>query len=88
MSRSIFGCYYPPGAANDPSAPYNQGDEPCEVCGNFPDDCICPECPKCGNCGDPTCYDTTSPHYHGLVRSSEQIESLAKKEAEWEERNR
>lgn len=86
--RSMFGWSYPPGAANDPNAPYNQGDEPCEVCGNFPDDCICPECPECGDYGNPACYDTTSSHYHGLTRTQEQIDSLAQKEKEWEERNR
>ncbi len=28
MSDRLFGWDYPPGAANDPRAPYNQGDEP------------------------------------------------------------
>jgi hypothetical protein len=28
MSRSVFGWSYPPGAANDPYAPYNQVDGP------------------------------------------------------------
>jgi hypothetical protein len=33
MSRSIFGWSYPPGAENDPNAPYNQPDPvPCKRC--------------------------------------------------------
>lgn len=39
MSRSIFGWDYPPGAENDPNAPYNQVDEDdietCEICGEL-----------------------------------------------------
>jgi hypothetical protein len=53
---SIFGWSYPPGAANDPNAPWNQGDGPCDVCGEPVDACICPECPVCGAQGDPACY--------------------------------
>lgn len=79
----IFGWSYPPGAANDPNAPWNQQDEPCEVCGEFPDNCICPECPVCTEIGNKDCYE-----HHGLVRTQEQIDSLAKKEAEWEEKCR
>ena len=53
----IFGWSYPPGAANDPNAPYNQiYDHPCQVCGQFESHCICPECPVCEAIGDPTCY--------------------------------
>lgn len=33
--RSKFGWHYPPGAANDPSAPWNQPEPP--------------ECPECGS---------------------------------------
>jgi len=35
MSRSVFGWDYPPGAANDPNAPWNQEDPPeeCPMCG-------------------------------------------------------
>jgi hypothetical protein len=75
----IFGWSYPPGAANDPNAPYNQTDQPCEVCGKFPDNCICPECPNCGAYGDPHCYDN-----HGLVRTEAQTCSYA----EYEEQQR
>lgn len=46
---------------------------PCEVCGKFPDDCICPECPTCGSCGDPNCYLK-----HGLIRSDAQAEGRKK----------
>lgn len=56
MSRSIFGWDYPPGAANDPNAPWNQVDPPCAICGKEAGVCICPECPTCGAQGDPGCY--------------------------------
>ena len=28
----------------------------CEICDNWPDDCICPACPRCGSRGDSDCY--------------------------------
>jgi len=71
MSRSIFGWSYPPGAVNDPFAPWNIEDGPCRVCGQSVDDCICPECPECGEVGNPTCYGGTLPH---LKITREQIE--------------
>ena len=78
MEGSIFGWSYPPGVS---SVPGDEPDPPCEVCGGYPElDCICPECPVCGTFGDPLCYEK-----HGLVRTSEQIEQLARKEKEWEE---
>ena len=80
---SLFGWSYPPGAANDPNAPYNQVDLPCAVCGDDVGDCTCPECPKCGSFGDPDCYTK-----HGLVLTPEQKFSLAWNEAHWEEQAR
>lgn len=80
--RSIFGWSYPPGAANDPSAPYNQVDPPCGVCGHDCEACICPECPVCGAQGDPGCYDA-----HGLERTPAQVDSLREAEARWEAEN-
>lgn len=79
----IFGWSYPAGAENDPNAPYNQEDSPCEVCGLFPDSCICPECPVCGSYGDPACYDGIIPN-HGLIRSEEQEASFDKYKASQE----
>lgn len=76
----IFGWSYPPGAANDPFAPYNQVDPPCAICGNFEEECICPECTVCGSIGDETCYTR-----HGMVRSIAQVESLAAAEKRWAE---
>lgn len=70
--RSIFGWSYPPGAANDPNAPWNQEDPPCDVCGMDCYSCVCPECHICGVSGDPLCYE-----YHGLVRSQAQIDGMA-----------
>jgi len=43
-------------------------DNPCEMCGNHPDNCICPECPVCQAYGDPACYKN-----HGLICTSAQI---------------
>jgi hypothetical protein len=48
------------------------GEAPCEVCGLWCDDCICPECPDCGEQGNPHCYEG-----HGLVRTQAQIDNLA-----------
>jgi hypothetical protein len=80
----IFGWSYPPGAAGDPNAPYNQTDEPCAMCGKWSDDCICPECPECGEHGNPKCYvNSESDTRHGLLPSREQIVSLAEAAAQW-----
>lgn len=55
---STFGWSYPPGAASDPFAPYNQIDDPvCEVCGVSDDDCDCPECGVCGLRGANACNE-------------------------------
>lgn len=61
--RGIFGWDYPPGAGNDPMAPWNQEDPPCEVCEQDVDSCTCPECPVCQTVGDPICYQQ-----HGLSK--------------------
>ena len=50
-----FGWSYPPGAANDPNAPWNQEEGPCEVCSKPVDCCECAECPTCGEIGNPDC---------------------------------
>lgn len=56
-------------------------EERCQVCGNYADNCVCPECPVCGSTGDAACYEG-----HGLVRNAEQEASLqASMEAEAEE---
>jgi hypothetical protein len=68
---------YPPGAENDPRAPWNQKEGPCEVCGLDIDHCICPECPECGEVGDPSCYGR-----HGLVLSDEQRASKERADRE------
>lgn len=76
----IFGWDYPPGAANDPNAPWNQIEGPCDICAQDVDSCICPECPFCGGYGDPACYLD-----HGLRRSEEQkfLKEIA--ERQWAE---
>ena len=66
MSRNVFGWSYPPGAAGDPNAPWNQTDEgPCAVCANGVEDCCCPECPVCGEQGNPKCYSTPTKFHKG-----------------------
>jgi hypothetical protein len=78
----IFGWSYPPGAANDPSAPYNQDDPPCSICGREVDDCVCPECPHCGTIGDPSCYvDDERSENHGLTLSDAQVASAQERRA-------
>lgn len=75
----IFGWDLPPGCSyND--LPGNQPDPPCDICGNDFDSCICPTCPVCEGIGDLYCYEA-----HGLVRTEEQILSLAYAEACWED---
>ena len=60
----IFGWSLPPGVSmNDIDPP----ERPCEVCGLFPDDCICPQCSVCHSYGDPICYEK-----HGLKRNKDQ----------------
>lgn len=73
---SIFGWSLPPGCNSLPG----EEEYPCEVCGLFPDYCICPECPECGTQGDPECYES-----HGLVRTDEQIATLSQKQKDWEQ---
>lgn len=80
----IFGWSLPPGCGKLPG----EEEYPCDLCGEFPDNCICPECPTCGSVGDVACYDPNSRHFHGMVRSQEQILTLAHNEALWEEDNR
>lgn len=53
----------------------NLDDLSCDVCGKFPDDCICPECHYCGAQGDPRCYIENS--QCGLIRTPEQGASFA-----------
>lgn len=81
MSRGMFGWSYPPGAASDPNAPYNQEDPPCEVCGKHVDDCICPVCLSCGCQGDPKCYANGdfdgAYNGHGLILTPEQTAARA-----------
>lgn len=70
----IFGWDYPPGVSSVPG----DEDTPCQVCGEMPDSCICPECPICGAQGDLACYKE-----HGMVMTQQQIDSLAAAEARW-----
>ena len=78
MNRSVFGWSYPPGAANDPNAPWNLDEGPCAVCGKSVDDCICPECSTCKAMGDLTCY-VPGPSNHRMKLTKEQ--AVARQEA-------
>jgi hypothetical protein len=86
----IFGWSYPPGAANDPYAPYNQTGGICEVCGYGDTKCVCPECPKCGETGNPACYGGEPGHEMLKSRVQEigyakrQIQELKERIAEHE----
>lgn len=53
MSRHLFGWSLPPGVSIRDIDPPEQ---PCSICGEFSDRCICPECPTCNASGDPECY--------------------------------
>ena len=84
MNRNIFGWSYPPGAENDPNAPWNQDEGPCAVCAKGVEDCICPECSICGGQGDPNCYEPKGEHWegkqgHGLRLNKEQ--AISRQEA-------
>jgi hypothetical protein len=80
--RGMFGWSYPPGAASDPNAPWNQEDPPCDICKRDPFDCICPECPVCGACGDPLCYDEKGNIGDCAYKSPMQPGALMRRQAE------
>jgi len=98
MSRSMC-----PSQSMSPSAPWNQEAGPCEVCGQFEDDCVCPECLVCGGYGDPYCYSDADPNgtpvdrtrnrgsygtaSHGLFRSFAQVALYAESERLIKEEN-
>lgn len=67
---------YPPGAASDPYAPYNQPVGPCEICYKAVENCVCDACPECDSVGDPKCYQE-----HGLLLNENQRAAI-------EERNK
>jgi len=52
---------------------------PCEICGEHPDNCICPECHICGEIGYKRCYVN-----HGMTRTEEQKFSLECANRKWE----
>lgn len=93
----MFGWSLPAGCG---SLPGEEADPPCAVCGLEAGACICPECLECGEQGNPQCYADKDPEgniretngteagqehpHHGLRRSQEQVDSLARMKAEWE----
>lgn len=74
-----FGWSLPPGVTHRMIDEAYGREEPCEICGKWVDDCICPECSVCEAYGDPRCYKE-----HGLEMTKEQIESKKKFEDEEE----
>ncbi len=81
---SAFGWSLPPGCG---TLPGEEAEVPCQTCGKNLDDCICPECAVCGSVGDPDCYIREGKIHHGLVKTQEQIDSLAAAEKQWAEDN-
>jgi hypothetical protein len=73
--RNIFGWSYPPGCSG---TPWDDPDPPCEVCGEDPYYCICPECPVCNDVGNRLCYIN-----HGLHRSELQKFYLECNKRDW-----
>lgn len=59
MTRHLFGWDYPPGAENDPNAPWNQKDPPeCVSCG----DALGENCTRgCAKHGGPVCDSCRCP---------------------------
>jgi hypothetical protein len=53
----LFGWSLPPGVTGRMIDEAFGREEPCQVCGQWEDDCVCPECPTCGEFGNPACYD-------------------------------
>lgn len=89
MSRSIFGWSLPPGVTSRMIDEAYGTETPCDVCGGWPDPgpgataCICPECPVCGSFGDPKCYRDEHEVRHGLYRTKEQTDQLAREQEKW-----
>lgn len=79
----VTGWNLPPGCTYADLEAAMGTENPCEVCGRWSDDCICPECPKCGQYGDPQCY-----RKHGLSMSAIQIASKLECEEAMREENR
>jgi hypothetical protein len=44
----VFGWFYPPGVTEGMIC---TPDPPCELCGEAPEECGCPECPECSAVG-------------------------------------
>lgn len=83
---STFGWSLPAGCGRLPG---EEDEPPCDVCGQFVDDCICPPCPVCGEQGNPDCYvgNRRGKKDHGLLRTPTQIAALEAAEARWEADN-
>jgi hypothetical protein len=73
----MTGWNLPPGCSTRHIEDAFGSEAPCDVCGLWCEECICPECPVCQTYGDPKCYEE-----HGMRRSKAQIDSLDEKTAE------
>jgi hypothetical protein len=88
MSRNVFGWDLPPGVTQRMIDDQFGTEAPCDVCGKWADDCICPECPVCGEYGNPACYAADGDFLpdpqrtHGLTRSDAQVRTYAEFQAE------
>lgn len=63
----MTGWNLPPGCSSRDIERAFGEESPCDVCGQWSENCVCPECPECHTSGDPYCYE-----HHGLVRTFEQ----------------
>lgn len=58
----------------------NQIESPCEVCGSFTDNCVCPVCPTCHEQGNPRCYLPPSLNPCNMKLNKAQLQSRAEAE--------
>jgi len=79
MSRHPFGWSYPPGAENDPNAPYNQPDDEygCPECEENP--CVCEVCKEC-HLTMPNCCCAAAQEYWDAERDRKKEEEYMDKE--------
>ncbi len=79
---SIFGWDLPPGCTQQQIDEAFGGDRICECCGQYCEDCICPECPTCGKTGNPKCYVDHDEKGHGLSYSIDQRKGQSQRHIE------
>lgn len=66
MSR-LFGWDLPPGCTMREIEAQCE-ERPCDMCGEYPDECVCPVCPSCHSQGDASCYILHKLHMPWRIR--------------------